>query len=79
MPEIVVRKISPETHRALRIRARQHKRSTEAEIRAILDGVVQSTTRMGLGSALATLAEPFGGLNLEIMRDKTSAAPAELA
>ena len=79
MPAIVVRNVSPETHRALRVRARQHGRSTEAEIRAILDGAVRPTTRIRLGSALATLARPFGGLELKIKRDKTPANPAELA
>ena len=52
MPAIVVRNISAETHRALRVRARQHGRSTEAEIRAILDvavivgGVVMISTAL---------------------------------
>ena len=79
MPAILVRNISPETHRALRVRARQHRRSTEAEIRAILDGAVRPNTRLRLGSALATLAEPFGGLDLDVARDKTPAEPADLA
>ena len=78
MPAIVVRHISAETHRALRVQARQHGRSTEAEIRAILDGAVRPTTRIKLGSALATLAKPFGGLKLKIKRDKRPAKPAHL-
>lgn len=79
MPAIVVRNIPAETHRALRVRARRHRRSTEAEIRAILDRAVRPATRLRLGSALATLAKPFGGLDLEIRRDKTPAEPADLA
>jgi len=79
MPAIVVRNISAETHRALRVRARQHGRSTEAEIRAILNGAVRPAARVRLGSALAALAKPLGGLDLEITRDKTPAAPADLA
>lgn len=79
MPAIVVRNISTETHRALRVRARRHGRSTEAEVRAILEGAVQPATRLRLGSALAALAKPLGGLALEIRRDKTPAEPAELA
>ena len=78
MPAIVVRNISAETHRALRVRARQHGRSTEAEIRAIIDEAIRPSTRMRLGSALAALAKPFGGLDLEITRDKTPAEPADL-
>jgi len=79
MAAIVVRKISTETHRALRVRARQHGRSTEAEVRAILEGAVRPATGVGLGSALATLVKPFGGLELEIKRDKKPATPADLA
>ena len=79
MPAIVVRNISAETHRALRMRARNHGRSTEAEIRAILDGAVRPATRIRLGSALATLVKPFGGLDLETVRDKTPAVPVDLA
>jgi plasmid stability protein len=78
MPALVVRNLSLETHRALRVRARQHGRSTEAEIRAILDGAVRPAARMRLGSALAALAKPFGGLDLKTRRDKTPAEPADL-
>jgi plasmid stability protein len=78
MPAIVVRNISTETHRALRVRARQHGRSTEAEIRAILDGAVRPGRRLRLGSALAAIAKPLGGIDLEIKRDKKPAAPADL-
>ena len=79
MAAIVVRKISTETHRALRVRARRHGRSTEAEVRAILEGAVRPAARVGLGSALATLVKPCGGLELEIKRDKKPATPADLA
>jgi len=79
MPAIVVRKISAETHRALRVRARQHGRSTEAEVRAIIEGAVRPAKRVRLGSSLAALAKPLGGLDLKIRRDKTPAAPADLA
>jgi len=78
MPAIVVRNISAETHRALRIRARKHGRSTEAEVRAILEGAVRPAARLGFGSALAALVKPFGGLELKIRRDKTPAAPADI-
>jgi antitoxin FitA len=76
---IVVRNISAETHRALRVRARKHRRSTEAEVRAILEGAVGPATRLGFGSALATLVKPLGGLELRIRRDKTPVAPADIA
>ena len=79
MSAIVVRNVCAETHRALRVRARQHGRSTEAEIRAILDGAVRPAARLRLGSALAALAKPWNGLDLKIARDKTPAAPMDLA
>jgi plasmid stability protein len=79
MSAIVVRNISVETHRALRVRARQHGRSTEAEIRAILDGAVRPAARVRLGSALAALTKPLGGLNLKITRDETPAVPVDFA
>ena len=78
MPAIVVRNISAETHRALRVRARQHGRSTEAEIRAILNGAVRPAKRVKLGSALLALGKPLGGVDLEITRDKSPAVAADL-
>ncbi len=78
MPAIVIRKISAETHRALRLRARRHGRSTEAESRAILDQAVRPPERVRLGSALAALARPFGGLDLDLTRDQTPAEPMSL-
>lgn len=78
MAAIVVRNLSPETHRALKARAARHGRSTEAEVRAILDETVRPTSRVKLGAALAGLAEPFGGLDLDISRDKAPAVPIPL-
>jgi len=79
MSAIVVRHISTETHRALRVRAKQNGRSIEAEVCAILEGAVRPGRRVGLGTALAMLAKPLGGLELKIRRDKRPAIPAELA
>lgn len=78
MAAIVIRNLSPQTHRALQARAVRHGRSTEAEVRTILDEAVRPTARVKLGSALAALAQPFGGLDLEISRDKTPAQPIAL-
>jgi plasmid stability protein len=78
MAAIVIRNLSPETHRALQARAAQHGRSTEAEVRAILDEAVCPTERVKLGSALAALARPLGGIDLEIARDTTPAEPMPL-
>ena len=78
MAAIVIRNLSPETHRALQARAALHGHSTEAEVRAILDQAVRPAARVKLGSALAALAAPFGGLDIEISRDKTPAEPIPL-
>lgn len=76
MADLLVRNLSPETHRALRGRAGRHGRSTAAEARAILDAAVRPPSRVKMGSALAALARPFGGLELKLERDKTPAEPA---
>lgn len=78
MPAIVVRNIPAATHRALRARAAEHGRSTEAEARAIIDEAVRPSERLKLGSALAAFARRYGGLELDITRDKTPAEPPEL-
>jgi plasmid stability protein len=78
MAAIVVRNLSAETHRALQTRAVRHGRSTEAEARMILDEAVRPTTRVRLGSALAALAQPLGGVDLDISRDQTPAEPIAL-
>lgn len=75
MAGLVVRNLSAETHRALRARAARNGRSTEAEVRAILDQAVRPPARVRLGSALAKLARPLGGLELDLERDETPAEP----
>jgi antitoxin FitA len=75
MAAITVRNLPPEVHRALKARARQKGRSTEAEVRAILQEAVHSPSRTKIGSALAEFAKSVGGLDLEIPRDATAAEP----
>jgi hypothetical protein len=43
-----------------------------------LDGAVRPATRIGIGSELAKLGKLFGGLDLQITRDKAPAKPADL-
>jgi plasmid stability protein len=78
MSAIVIRNLSPETHRALQARAARHGRSTEAEVRAILDEAVRPKERVKLGSALAAFGRSVGGLDLDISRDPTPAMPIDL-
>jgi len=77
MPVVTVRKLPVETHRALKLRAAQHGRSTEAEIRVILEEAVRPETRVKLGSELAAFGQRFGGLDLTIARNQTPIEPAD--
>jgi plasmid stability protein len=56
MTAITIRNLPEETHRALRVRAVINSRSTEAEIRAILEDAVRPEGRFKLGSLLAGIA-----------------------
>lgn len=55
MPAVTIRNLSDETHRALRVRAAHNGRSTEAEIRAILEAAVRPSQRVKLGSLLVDI------------------------
>ncbi|MBK6290314.1 MAG: hypothetical protein IPH85_12950 [Ignavibacteria bacterium] len=50
MAVLTVRNLPDEVHRALRLLAAEHGRSTEAEVRAILAMAVDTPDRMKLGS-----------------------------
>ena len=52
MRSVTVRNIPEEVHRAIRIRAAQHDRSVEAEMRDILESAVRPEDRVKLGSLL---------------------------
>jgi antitoxin FitA len=78
MPAVIIRNLPEETHRALKARAAQHGRSTEAEIREILEAAVKPEQRILMGKALAEIGRRLG-LTDEAMshfeRDKTPAEP----
>ena len=76
MSVVTVRNLPEETHRALKLRAAQHGRSTEAEIRKILEDTVRPKTRVKIGTELAAFGQRFGGLELDIRRDQTPTDPA---
>jgi plasmid stability protein len=61
MSSITVRNIPEETHRALRVRAALAGRSTEAEVRAILESAARPDDRVKLGSLLAEIGQQAGG------------------
>jgi plasmid stability protein len=83
MATVTVRNLSDEVHRALRVRAAMHGRSTEAEIRDILESAVRPPERLRLGAALADLGRRVGLTNEDIeafehLRDKTPATPLRM-
>lgn len=53
MAILTVRNLPDEVHRALRVRAAKHGRSTEAEVRILLEEAVKPQGRLKLGSLLA--------------------------
>lgn len=80
MAMLTVRNLPDEVHRALRVRAAQHGRSTEAEVREILAAAVKPEKRVRLGDALASLGREIGLTNedfavLDQVREKTPAEP----
>jgi plasmid stability protein len=68
MPSLTVRNLPDETHRALRVRAALHGRSTEAEVRAILEETVRPAQRLKIGSELHRIGQEIGGMN-DLMDD----------
>ncbi len=77
MAAVTIRNLNDDAHRALKKQAAEHGRSTEAEMRWILEEAVGRREKIGLGSALAALADKYGGFDLEIVRDKSPVQPAE--
>ena len=75
MAALTVRNLPDETHRALKLRAAQHGRSTEAEVRHILESVVRPA--FGMGSALAAIGRSVGGFELDLQRDPNPVRPAQ--
>lgn len=80
MPAVTVRNLSEETHRALKVLAARHGRSTEAEIRVILDSAVRPEQRVRMGDALSDLGRRCGLQDQDLLfeRDKTPAEPMKL-
>jgi len=84
MPSITIRNLPAETHRALKVRAARHGRSTEAEVRDILEQAARPQARVKLGTLLADIGRQ-AGLTAEdrilfdaaIERDRTPAEPVD--
>jgi len=78
MAAVTIRNIPETTHRALKARAAKHGRSTEAEIREIIESAVKPSSRVRLGSTLAELGRQYGGVDLSVERDQSPAPPVRL-
>lgn len=81
MPTVTVRNLPDAVHRALRVRAARHGRSTEAEIRVILEESVSE--RVQLGSALNAISRQAGVTDDDVeallaSRDRRPAEPPVL-
>ena len=80
MAMLTVRNLPDDVHRALRVQAALHGRSTEAEVREILAIAVKPETRVRVGDALTALGRKIGLTNkdfgvLDRVRDKTPTEP----
>lgn len=83
MAMLTVRNLPGSVHRALRMRAARHGRSTEAEVRAILEDAVKPEGRIKLGSLLVDIGQQARLSEDEFAefakaRDKTPAEPVDL-
>jgi antitoxin FitA len=77
MPAVTVRNLPEAVHRALKVRAAENSRSTEAEIRVILEEAVTPRARIRIGSELAAFGQRYGGIELNYKRDRRPIEPAE--
>ncbi|RWX81705.1 plasmid stabilization protein [Neorhizobium lilium] len=79
MAAVTIRNISDETHRALRARAAYHGRSTEAEIRDILEAAVRPPERVKLGTLLAAIGREaeLSNSDVETLQQQRDMTPAE--
>ena len=80
MGMMTIRNIPDEIHQGLRERAKRNKRSAEAEVRAILEEVIQPQAPLRMGDALAELGKKWGLSDddweaIANIRDKTPAVP----
>ncbi|KXB09731.1 plasmid stability protein stbC (plasmid) [Xylella fastidiosa] len=81
MANVHARNLPDAVHRALRVRAAHNGRSTEAEIREILEVAVRPPERVKLGSLLAEIGQKVKLTDeefaiFESVRDRTPAGAA---
>lgn len=79
MAMLTVRNLPDDVHRALRARAAERGRSTEAEVRDILANAVMPEARLRMGEALSTLGRKHGltRQDVEALESNLDAEPAQ--
>lgn len=79
MAILTIRNLPDEVHRALRVLAARHGRSTEAEVRTILEEAVRPRGRLKLGSRLADIGRELQLTDEEVAainrRDQSTPRP----
>jgi antitoxin FitA len=78
MTAVSIRNLDPEVKARLRVRAAEHGRSMEAEIRAILSEAVAEQRPAGLFDAIRAVSLQHGGIELEFPRQKRRQRPVRL-
>ena len=78
MTAISIRNLDPEVKARLRVRAAEHGRSMEAEIRTILSEAVAMQRPLGLFDAIRAVSIEHGGVDLELPLQKRRQRPVQL-
>lgn len=81
MAVLTVRNLPDEVHRALRVRAAEHGRSTEAEVRTILEDAVKPQGRLKLGALLAEIGRQarLTDEQVDLMNERDRSPPREIS
>ncbi|MDR0702845.1 MAG: Arc family DNA-binding protein [Azoarcus sp.] len=81
MAVLTVRNLPDEVHRALRVRAAEHGRSTEAEVRSIIENAVRPESRLKLGSLLAGIGKEAHLTDelVDLINDRDRSPPREIS
>lgn len=79
MAAVTIRNLPDEVHRALKVRAANNNRSTEAEMRSILEAAVRPEERLRLGTAISDMVRGIGLTNADVdaLEESRASRPAE--
>lgn len=79
MAAVTIRNLSEEAHRVLEMRAAQHNRRVEAEMRSIPEAAVRPEGRLRRGTALSEMSRRIGLANADVdaLEQGRDARPAE--